>query len=142
MPVLLLRHASAGSRDGWDGNDRRRPLDEAGRRQAAALAEALGHYGVTRIVSSPYTRCVETVEPLAALAGVAVEERDELAEGASVVAALRVLRDVSQGTAVVCTHRDVIAGLIGPERPCRKGAAWILEPEGDRFAPAVYLPEP
>ena len=43
---------------------------------------------------------------------------------------------------LVCTHRSVITDLIGPERPCRKGAAWILETTPNGFAPAVYLQEP
>jgi hypothetical protein len=42
----------------------------------------------------------------------------------------------------VCTHRSVITDLIGPDRPCRKGAAWILETTPNGFAPAVYLQEP
>jgi len=29
--LVLVRHAKAGSRDGWDGDDRLRPLSEAGR---------------------------------------------------------------------------------------------------------------
>ena len=36
MSVVLLRHASAGDRDAWDGDDRLRPLDEQGYGQALA----------------------------------------------------------------------------------------------------------
>ena len=66
MTVILLRHASAGDRDGWDGDDRLRPLDEKGCREAETLVEELRRFTVRRVVSSPYTRCVQTVEPLAA----------------------------------------------------------------------------
>jgi hypothetical protein len=36
----------------------------------------------------------------------------------------------------------VILDLIGWERVAKKGSTWILEPDGDGFAPAVYLPPP
>ena len=65
--VLLLRHASAGSRREWEGDDCGRPLDRKGRRQATALAVALAARGIDRIRSSPYLRCLQTVEPIAEL---------------------------------------------------------------------------
>jgi phosphohistidine phosphatase SixA len=143
MPIILLRHASAGSQETWHGDDTHRPLDGVGRQQAAALAEDLRPYGVGRIVSSPQTRCVETVEPLAERLALPVEERDEIADGAPVTEALALLKEVDGDAVVlVCTHRSVITDLIGPERPCRKGAAWILETTPNGFAPAVYLQEP
>ena len=46
MPYSI-RHASAGDRDTWIGDDRARPLDDQGRQQAAALVELL------RTVRSP-----------------------------------------------------------------------------------------
>ena len=54
MTVLLLRHAWAGERDEWSGDDMLRPLDERGRLQALALRE-LSQRPIGRIVSSPYT---------------------------------------------------------------------------------------
>ena len=80
MTSVLLRHASAGHRARWDGHDVGRPLDDRGRRQASELVELLRPFGVRRVVSSPYVRCVETVEPLAAALGVPVEEDERLAE--------------------------------------------------------------
>jgi 8-oxo-dGTP diphosphatase len=142
VPILLLRHASAGDRQDRDEDDHLRPLDDVGRLQAEALAEGLSAYRITRILSSPYVRCVQTVEPLAKLLGLPIEVRGEIADDAVVTAALSLLREVGEAVAVVCTHRAVITALIGPDRPCRKGAAWILEATADGFAPAVYLPEP
>ena len=78
--ILLIRHARAGERDNWSGDDRRRPLDERGRRQASDLVGALAGHRLTRILSSPYDRCVQTVEPLAQARGLEVEIRDELGE--------------------------------------------------------------
>src|SRR3954453_420928 len=77
MTVVLLRHGSAGDRDRWDGDDRLRPLDKKGRRQAEALRDALLARGVPRALSSPYVRCTETLAPL----GLDVEPDERLAEG-------------------------------------------------------------
>ena len=41
MIVYLVRHARAGHRAQWDGNDTLRPLDERGRRQAELLVDQL-----------------------------------------------------------------------------------------------------
>jgi 8-oxo-dGTP diphosphatase len=118
---ILLRHASAGDRDDWDGPDRFRPLDERGRRQAAELVEMLRPYGLLRIVSSPYTRCVETVEPLAAALGLAVERDDRLEEGAGSGADGLLGED----GVLACTHGDIVFDVLG--RDLKKGAAVVLK---------------
>jgi len=106
---ILLRHASAGSRHEWDGDDSLRPLDDKGRRQAAEIAEALSREGIRRVVSSPYVRCVQTVEPLAGALGPEVERDERLAEGAGTAARPLLAED----GVVVCTHGDVIHELLG-----------------------------
>jgi phosphohistidine phosphatase SixA len=141
VALLLVRHGTAGRRSRWKGDDRARPLDKRGRKQAQGLVENLGGYPVTRVLSSPYLRCVQTVQPLAEQLGLEIEERSELAEGASPTAVHALLRDLVGQSAVLCSHGDIIADLVGWERrQARKGATWLLEPNGDRFAPAVYLP--
>ncbi len=120
MTSILLRHASAGDRDDWDGDDRLRPLDERGRRQAVKLVELLLPFEVTRLLSSPYLRCVATVEPLAAALGLPVEVDERLAEGAG-AAGLELLR---QDGAVCCTHGDVVVAALG--YGLKKGAAVVL----------------
>ena len=122
MTSVLLRHASAGHRRDFDGDDDRlRPLDDRGRRQAAALVEQFAALGVRRVLSSPYVRCVETVEPLAAALGLTVEIDDRLAEGAG-RAAHDLLR---QDGAVCCTHGDICEALLG--RGLKKGAAVVFD---------------
>ena len=106
---VLLRHASAGDRYHWAGDDADRPLDEKGRRQAAELAVELGTDDVRRVVSSPYVRCVQTVEPLAAALGLEVELDDRLAEGGGSSAQALLEED----GVVACTHGDVIFELVG-----------------------------
>ena len=120
MTSVLLRHASAVDRDRWPVADRLRPLDGRGRRQAAALVEILTPLGVRRVVSSPYVRCIETVQPLAAALEVPVEPDHRLAEGAG-PAALELLR---QDGVVCCTHGDIVEAVIG--RSLKKGAAVVL----------------
>jgi phosphohistidine phosphatase SixA len=121
---VLVRHASAGDRRHWEDDDRLRPLDARGRRQATELAEVLGTLDLRRIVSSPYVRCVETLEPLAVVLGLPLEEDDRLAEGAR-RAALELVREDG---VVCCTHGDVVGDLLG----CglKKGAAVLLRDGG------------
>jgi phosphohistidine phosphatase SixA len=117
---VLLRHAAAGDREHWDGDDFHRPLDARGRREAEALVALLSPLGVRRVVSSPYVRCVQTVEPLAAALGLPLELDDRLAEGAG-RAALTLLQEDG---VVSCTHGDVVHELV--DCGLKKAAAVIL----------------
>ena len=135
--ILLVRHGRAGKRGAWAGDDRLRPLDTKGRRQAAELPRLLAGFGIERILSSPYRRCVETVEPLAADLNLDIELRAELAEGADPVDVRRLLNEAGRTTVAFCTHGDVIAGLIGAERKAEKGSVWVIE--AAHRSPVQYL---
>jgi broad specificity phosphatase PhoE len=139
--VLLVRHARAGNRAAWSGDDRLRPLDTKGRRQADALADTLVEFSVARLLSSPYVRCVQTLEPAAARLGLPIVERDELADGAGDAVAT-LLAGLEGGVTALSTHRDVIAALLGSQRGCRKGGIWVLEVEGGLARPERYLDPP
>ena len=121
MTSVLLRHAAAGDRDAWDGDDFHRPLDARGRRQAAEFVEILRPLGVRRVVSSPYVRCVQTVAPLAAALGLRLEQDERLAEGGGAAAADLLRED----GVVCCTHGDIVEALL--RRGLKKGAAVVLE---------------
>jgi len=99
MPLLFLRHAQAGNRLKWEAPDRLRPLSEEGRLQAEALIALYAPLPVTRVLSSPYVRCVQTVEPLAVALGLDVEERSELAEGTGARPTLELMRRLAGTTA-------------------------------------------
>lgn len=139
VPVLLVRHAVAVARRSWSGDDALRPLDDRGRRQAAGLAGLLAPFGATRVLSSPAVRCVDTVAPL----GLAVEVDDDLFEGrfAPAEALVRSLLEAG-GTAVACSHGDVIPALLDAFavrwEKCQKGSTWVLEADGS----ARYLRPP
>ena len=127
MPLLLVRHAWAGKRSEWEGkDDRKRPLDARGEQQAQELIERLAAYAIREIHTSPYTRCVQTVEPLAAARGLEPILRDELGEerqwrdGAALVGELAG-RDV-----VICGHGGLEAALVDPPK-WRKGAAFVVD---------------
>jgi 8-oxo-dGTP diphosphatase len=119
MTVILLRHASAGDRDTWQGDDRLRPLDERGRAQALALRDVLQAHGVQHVLSSPYVRCTQTVAPL----GLEIVPDERLAEGAPLEETLELLRGLDN--AVACTHGDVIENVLG--RSLKKGKGVVLD---------------
>jgi phosphohistidine phosphatase SixA len=139
--MLLLRHASAGVRLSSPSVDRFRRLDEAGRVVARQLAWALAEHEITRIVSSPMPRCVETVVPISASRGIVVETRWELEPDVAIDDLLTLLADLPD-TTLACTHREVIQTLLGWDVTCEKGGAWVLERTGPELAPALYLPPP
>ncbi|SDO23559.1 8-oxo-dGTP diphosphatase [Nakamurella panacisegetis] len=78
--VLLVRHARAGHRESFDGQDILRPLDAKGRRQAQALVAELLPFGPGPVHSAPAERCRATVAPLARTLGQAVAIEPLLAE--------------------------------------------------------------
>jgi 8-oxo-dGTP diphosphatase len=138
MAIILVRHGSAGKRGAWSGDDRLRPLDARGRKQADGIASALADRGVDRILSSPYARCIQTVEPLAAALELDVEERPELAEGAGPSAPSSLTEEMADRNAVLCTHGDVVEDILG--EPIKKGAAYVLERTQNGLEPVDYLP--
>jgi len=138
--AFLVRHGRAGRRAEWEGDDRRRPLDERGRRQAEGMAERLAGYPVARLVSSPYDRCLQTLEPLARRLELPIEPRDELAEGEPAPPALALIRGLAGAMPVLSTHGDVVALLCGDDAPRKKGSTWVLEVDGAAVTPARYLP--
>ena len=133
MTVLLVRHAEAGDRDRWEGADRVRPLSAEGQAQASGLVGQLGGFTVARVLSSPYLRCTQTVEPLAEARGLDVEPCEELAEGGAAAALVLVRRLVERPeVTVLCTHGDVMEAVldglgVSRTRETEKGATWVLE---------------
>jgi 8-oxo-dGTP diphosphatase len=124
--VYLVRHARAGHRRRWNGDDRVRPLDERGRRQAELLVGQLEGRDVGRIASSPYVRCVDTVVPLAQARSLELETTDALAEGATAVDALELFASAA-APLVVSVHGDLVEDLLG--EPAKKGETIVLDVE-------------
>lgn len=102
--MLVIRHARAGKRSEWIGDDRLRPLDRRGVKQACALIDALTPFEIAGVLSSPYDRCVQTVEPLAAARGLLVEERDELGEDRQAYEGVELARSLAAQPVALCVH--------------------------------------
>jgi phosphohistidine phosphatase SixA len=137
--VYLVRHARAGRRSDWEGDDRLRPLDERGRRQAEALDAQLAGRDFRRILSSPFDRCVQTVVPLAQSRGLEIERNDALAEGAGNEAGLGLMRGAGEPI-VACVHGDLIEELLGEK--AKKAATTVLELTRNGVEVLERLPPP
>lgn len=131
MSVLLIRHASAGDRDEWTGDDRLRPLDERGLRQAEQLVSRLAAYDVERVLSSPALRCVQTVQPLARARGLEIELRDELAEEHQDTDGAALVRGLVPAPVAVSCHGGLSDVLLGEGQ--KKAEAIVLDLQDDRL---------
>ena len=151
MAVLLVRHAAAGDRRQWDGDDRHRPLTDVGYRQAIALGSLLSPFEPARVISSPAARCVETVAPLAEALNLEVERAEALFEGET-RKALDLVRGYRDENVALCSHGDVIPYVIEAlereesltittEVRWKKASTWVLD-HGDHGWSARYLPPP
>jgi 8-oxo-(d)GTP phosphatase len=156
--VLLLRHASAGSRSDFDGPDALRPLDRRGRSQARRLAEVLPLFGPAALASAEPVRCVETMEPVSRALGIEVAPLPELGEehfSADPQAGLAVVErllgdDGSAGPTVICSQGGAIpsvlmalgvrwhgtTGALWP--PSAKGSVWALAGRAGALAADYY----
>jgi 8-oxo-dGTP diphosphatase len=133
--LYLIRHAAAGERRLWEGDDLARPLSPKGWKQAELLAARLAPLQVSTLHSSAYVRCVQTLEPLAdrLQRSIAIEPR--LCEEEPFEPLLELLAEVPDG-AVMCSHGDIIpAAIMALERrgteirtppDWRKASVWVL----------------
>ena len=151
--VYLVRHAKALDRSAWSEPDQLRPLSEDGFRQAEALPGHLGEPELSRLVTSPYLRCVQTFEPLVETRDAQLEHVDWLVEGAPGGAALELLLELGTGAPVAaCTHGDVLLDILAlldaaqvrleGALECKKGATWILEIGEGAVVSGRYLAPP
>jgi len=78
MQLLLVRHALPLRSDHGEGSDP--DLSDDGLAQVARLPEALARFPISRVVSSPQRRAIQTAEPVAASRQLAVEIDERFAE--------------------------------------------------------------
>jgi 8-oxo-dGTP diphosphatase len=151
MTLYLVRHAKAGSRRDWDGDDMVRPLSKKGWRQAEALSARLAPLGVVSLHTSPYLRCRQTLEPLGRALGLDVVDEPALTEGGPFEPVLDLLARLPDG-AVLCSHGDIIPDTMAAlvRRGCevrsepdwRKGSVWVLERGASGIESAVVWAPP
>jgi 8-oxo-(d)GTP phosphatase len=158
--LLLVRHAKAGNRTSWNGEDSLRPLSGTGREQARRLAELLPLFGPDRLYSAPALRCRETVEPAAARLGLSITDEPSLGEDgywADQPAGLARLRELADkpGVTVVSSQGGVIPEVIAAlatgrhlpgvdpdDVPSRKASTWVLTFAAGELRTADYFPDP
>lgn len=154
MVIHLIRHAHAGARSEWVGDDTLRPLSEKGWLQAHQIGQDTRGFGIDTLWSSRYLRCRQTMEPLAEHLGMDIHDQVDLAEGASGGACLDLLlAGAAEGrTIAACSHGDVIPALVATalgrgaslEGPAalKKGARYVLHVIDGAVSRIVHHPVP
>lgn len=149
--IYLVRHAKAGERRVWTGDDIDRPLSKKGWKQSAAIARRLEGKHVTELHSSPYVRCMQTLEPLGERVGLEVRAEKRLLEDEPYEPVLDLINEVADG-AVLCSHGDIIPAVIEAlisrgmkvETPpdWRKASVWVLHRKGSNITRGRVWPPP
>lgn len=161
MTLYVVRHAHAGRRSEWTGDDRTRPLSDRGELQAKGIATAIDRDRTPpeaiRILTSPAVRCQQTVRPLANQSGSEAVTETRLFEGAGRAEVASLLGDVveladADSDVVLCSHGDVIPLLLDllvragmePERNLvwQKASTWIVARDGGSWGAGRYVPPP
>ncbi|WP_229399427.1 NUDIX hydrolase [Micromonospora okii] len=152
--VALVRHGHAGRRGTWSGPDTGRPLDATGWGQAHALAPLVALVRPARLLSASARRCVQTLDPVAALLDLPIEVAGALDEpkpgqhpDERALAAAACLAELAAagGTAGVCSQGKVIPGALErlAGRPgdftTPKGGGWLLAFAADRLLAPTRL---
>ena len=149
--LYLVRHSKAGERRLWDGDDIDRPLSKKGWKQSQLIGKRLAKLDPPSLVSSPYVRCIQTLEPLGELIGVTVEIDQRLCEDEPFEPVLDLLRELPAHS-VMCTHGDIIPAVtqalvrrgmkMNAPPDWRKSAVWVLKrnKKGDIVHATVWPP--
>lgn len=116
-PFIVLRHAKATPRTDWKGPDGKRPLLPEGKLQAKSVVPVLAAFGAKRIVTSPWVRCLTTVQPYAESRKLPVIERIALSEHGNANGPARTAKVVHQlvetgKPSVLCSHRPSLPTIL------------------------------
>lgn len=141
VPIIIQRHAAALARSKWRKGEETRPLNSKGKKQAAALPPLIGAYAPGSVVTSPWKRCLATVEPFARQGGMDIDTKESLTEAAHAkrpsragAVVERILR--SARPTVVCTHRPVLPTVVTVAREHATRDAALELPRSDPFLAA------
>ncbi|WP_370943758.1 NUDIX domain-containing protein [Amycolatopsis sp. cg5] len=166
--MLFVRHAKAGKRSEWRGDDDLRPLADAGFRQAEGLRKLAPLFGVDRVLAAPRLRCVQTVQGVAEDLALDIRHEVLLSEEGywpdPVLGVARLLAIAGDGgTPLVSSQGGVIPDVVsaladsdgvelaaarGGVVPSKKGSLWILSfsapsgSNGPKLVSADYFPSP
>nr|WP_296767670.1 NUDIX hydrolase [Rhodococcus sp. (in: high G+C Gram-positive bacteria)] len=155
--VLLVRHAKAGRRSRYKGDDALRPLDAPGRKQADALVAQLSAFGADSVHAANRRRCVQTVQPLADSIGEQIVLEPSLSEEgywADPALARARAQQIAEldGVRTICSQGKVIPDLLQwwadkdgvklPPNRNRKGSVWVLSLHDGKLIAADHLASP
>lgn len=156
--LLLVRHAHAGRRSRYKGDDRLRPLDRLGREQARQLAGLLADFGAQQVHAADRVRCEQTVEPVATTLNVPIQLEPQLSEESyrsdPDKAHKRILEIAADQSAIhaVCSQGKVIPPMMRwwadhedislPAKRNRKGSVWVLSLVDGRLVAADHIDSP
>jgi len=123
--ITILRHGKAIPPGDWDGPDATRPLLHRGLEQAMTDAPSIAAFGPTRLISSPATRCLTTIEPTSRLAGLPVKAAAGISQDAHEAGRSKAAEQIAKQlqrrqNVVLCSHGPVIPELV---EAIRHGAA-------------------
>jgi 8-oxo-dGTP diphosphatase len=148
----FVRHAKAGGREQWTGDDSLRPLTNKGQKQAEKLVAIFESFPITAVYSSPSVRCVQTVEPLARARGLKVKQSESLAEGQGLKGAMQFIGDPKLDHSVLGCHGDLTWELVedlvrrkvvkAGEGGLEKGSTWVVDFEKGVPVKARFIPAP
>jgi len=140
--IIVLRHARAGRKLADRCRDFERGLDRKGREVALRLPRLIEtHLHPEAIISSPFLRCLQTVQPLASDLDLPVDEDDRFTPGSSERSVRQAFLDVP-ASSVVSTHGEVIALLFDDRVRCAKGAFWVVDRREGHLSPSLYVEAP
>ena len=115
--LIILRHTKSLERGDWDEEDSHRTLDETGFDQAQLLIKHLEPFAIDELYTSDYTRCVQTVTPLAHARGLSItavpslnEESFKVDPENAITFANALKQD--EKNILICSHNPVIPSML------------------------------
>ena len=120
VAFLVVRHGKAEARKAWKGEEAHRPITPRGAAYAFALSYELACFNPTRLVSSPWIRCLETLDMFSWQTHQSIVHLPQLTEDAFAQNPhtswecfyTEMLNAVRSGTpTAICMHRPVIGGM-------------------------------
>jgi 8-oxo-dGTP diphosphatase len=115
--LIILRHTKALERGDWDEPDSQRTLDEVGFDQAQLLIKHLEPFAIDEVYTSDFTRCVQTVTPIAHARGLSITAVPSLNEEtfhedpARAVSFANALKQ-DEKNILICSHNPVIPTML------------------------------
>lgn len=127
-------------------------MSKKGAEQAQELVTIFANYDISAVYSSPYLRCMQTVEPLARAHRLKVQAEPGLAEGRGLQPAFQFFENSTLDQVVLCTHGDILWELVEDLANRRvlpafredfaKGSTWVVEVKGGAPVKARHIPAP